>query len=161
MRDRGCQSGVSLIEILASLVVVSLGILGVTALQMSGIRSANDGYLYSQAAALAEDMAERIRVNPQARARYVLAMAASHSTSTDCETSKCSSDEMASYDLRQWTTALAERLPDGAGAITYAAGSVNSYSLTVRWHSLNEGNCDAQGGAGTEYWCFRLSVNTP
>jgi len=55
------QAGVSLIEILVTTLILGVGLLGVAALQISSISSNQEGLFSSQATAIAEDYASRIR----------------------------------------------------------------------------------------------------
>ncbi|MGB0495956.1 MAG: type IV pilus modification protein PilV [Kangiellaceae bacterium] len=55
------QKGVSLIEILVTTLILGIGLLGVAALQISGVSSNLEGFYTSQATALAEELATRIR----------------------------------------------------------------------------------------------------
>ena len=59
-------AGFSLIEVLVALVVLSVGLLGLAALQQNAVRFNHDAYLRSQATVLAYDIADRIRGNRQA-----------------------------------------------------------------------------------------------
>ena len=57
------QRGMTLIEILVAIVVLSLGLMGLAGLQLKGMQ-VNQGSTYrSQAAILAQEMAERIRAD--------------------------------------------------------------------------------------------------
>lgn len=161
-KENNSQAGVTLLEILISLVVIALGILGVSTLQFNGLKSVQDAHYFVTASLLADDMGERIRVNTTAASAYNTSMLTSASASTNCETQTCLSSAMASYDIAQWITAIADRLPSGAGKITYTAGSSKTYALTVRWLGLAGGNCDVNGGTtDTLYWCFNLTVHQP
>lgn len=153
--------GISLLEILVSLAVVSLGLLGIGALQVTGLKSNRDAFFYSQAALLANDLAERVRANPSAAASYVMAMASSHSATKDCETNRCSAAEMAHFDLNKWTAALVSQLGSAAGAVQLTAGTPNRLQVTLRWQGMTGGNCSASGGTGTDYQCFRLTIDLP
>ena len=55
------QSGVSLIEILITTLVLGIGLLGVAALQVSSVSSNQEGFFTSQATSIAEDYASRVR----------------------------------------------------------------------------------------------------
>lgn len=55
------QLGVSLIEVLVTTLILGVGLLGVAALQISSISSNQEGLFSSQATAIAEDYASRIR----------------------------------------------------------------------------------------------------
>lgn len=57
------QRGVSLIEVLISLVIIAIGILGLAGLQARATNAEFESYQRSQAIILANDMVERIRMN--------------------------------------------------------------------------------------------------
>ncbi|MEX2320836.1 MAG: type IV pilus modification protein PilV, partial [Saccharospirillum sp.] len=58
------QSGYSLIEVLVTVVVLAVGLLGVAGVQALGLRTANVALDHNRVTVLATDMAERIRANP-------------------------------------------------------------------------------------------------
>ena len=57
------QKGVTLIEVLVSIIITSIGILGFASLQFLGLNSNQSGYLRSQATFIATDLSERMRAN--------------------------------------------------------------------------------------------------
>lgn len=60
------QSGVSLLEVLVAVVVLSVGFVGYAALQLIGVRTNNEAVYRTQAIALAEAMVERMYANRSA-----------------------------------------------------------------------------------------------
>ena len=62
--------GFTLIEILVAVLVLALGLIGLAALQATGIKNVQTAYNRSQAVHLAQDMADRIRANTSAAAVY-------------------------------------------------------------------------------------------
>jgi prepilin-type N-terminal cleavage/methylation domain-containing protein len=60
--------GMSLIEVLVALVILSVGLLGIAQLLIHGMRTSHAALLRTQAVNLVADMAERIRANPGERA---------------------------------------------------------------------------------------------
>lgn len=60
------QRGVSLIEVLVAVVVLSIGFVGYAALQMLGVRTNNESMYRTQAISLAESMVERMYANRSA-----------------------------------------------------------------------------------------------
>ena len=64
-RSAGRQSGVGIIEVLIALVVVSLGVLGMASLQLTGMKHSSSGYNRSMAVLFAENMASRMRSNAE------------------------------------------------------------------------------------------------
>jgi len=57
------QRGLSLLEVLVSIVVLAIGLLGLAGLQMTALKSGHSAYLRSQATILAYDFADRMRTN--------------------------------------------------------------------------------------------------
>lgn len=57
------QRGLTLMEILVTLVVLAVGLLGIAGLHLAGMRSSFDGYLRTQAVNLAKETADRLRGN--------------------------------------------------------------------------------------------------
>jgi len=58
------QRGLTLAEVLIAVVILSIGLLGIAGLQLTGLRGAQSANLRTQATVLANDIAERIRANP-------------------------------------------------------------------------------------------------
>lgn len=117
--------GVSLVESLVALAVLSAGLLGVAALQVSGLRANGGAYYRTQATALAADLAERIRANPAAArdpagpfAGFTAGSGAGGcaparvcAAELGAAAADCTPAEMASYDL----VAIACGVPDASG----------------------------------------------
>lgn len=64
------QAGISLIEVLVSMLIVAFGVLGLAALQARSMNSEFESYQRSQAIILASDMVERIRMNRSAMGQF-------------------------------------------------------------------------------------------
>jgi type IV pilus assembly protein PilV len=60
------QHGVSLLEVLVSVLVLGIGLLGVAALQTSSMRHTNSSLEKTMAVILTDTLAELLRANPQA-----------------------------------------------------------------------------------------------
>ena len=57
------QSGVSLIEILVTTLILGIGLLGVASLQVASVSSNQEGFFSSQATSIAEELSSRIRAS--------------------------------------------------------------------------------------------------
>ena len=148
------QQGFGMIEVLIAVFVLTIGMLGIAAMQVTALRSVHVGELRTQAAILAYDMADRMRGNTVGvtGASYDVADSAPAGTLPDCSVT-CTSAQIASYDISQWKSRLAQELPSGTGAI---AGLL----ITVRWDSLRNGgtgtNCPPQ--TESDLRCFQISL---
>ena len=103
------QNGVSLLEVLISVLVISVGLLGLGGLQLYALKGSNDAHFRTSASLLASDLGDRIRINPEGVALGGYALSESRSTSICNDTSiklctgsnTCSATELAAFDLFQ------------------------------------------------------------
>lgn len=127
-------AGISLIEMLVTLLVLSIGLLGVASLQVYSLRHNSGAYFRSQASVLAYDIADRMRANRS------VALAGSNNYDIALAASKPSSlTDVRQQDLNEWLTAL-ETLPGGDGQIACVAAT-RTCQVTVQWN-------DSRGGSG-------------
>jgi type IV pilus assembly protein PilV len=139
------RRGFSLIEVLVALFVLSLGLLGLAALQTTGLKFNHRSYERTQAVLQAYDIIDRMRANKgnggAINSNYDgVALGATPGTA-DCA-SGCTADQLAQYDIRKWNETNAALLAEGKGAIcrgTFAAdlGSCNVggniYRIALKW----------------------------
>jgi type IV pilus assembly protein PilV len=127
------QWGFSMVEVLVSLLVLSLGLLGLAALQSTSMKSTHSAYLRTQATQYAHDMLDRMRANREAARAgdYDLAMANSAPT--------C--DNLVNCDRAEWRADLSS-LPAGSGSIAYDPAT-QFVTVVVQW------NDERAGGATT------------
>ena len=126
--SHAAQRGLTLIEVLVSLLILSIGILGLATLQTASLNFNNASAQRTQATVLAYDMADRMRANRAAAVAgdYDLALAA---TPPACA-APAAGGSVAAQDLSAWRMALACRLPLGNGSI---ARNGNEVTLSVVW----------------------------
>lgn len=118
-------SGFTLMEVLVTIVILSIGLLGVAGLQLNSLRGNQNALESSVAVALAMEGADRIRANlpgvrnPNTgiadRTFYDLIDAAG--SDPGCINSTCSIAQIAQLDAFEWITRLQEQLPGGEGVI--------------------------------------------
>lgn len=149
--------GFSLIEVLVSLVILAIGLLGLAMLQTTGLRYNTNSYSRTQATYMAYDLAERMRANVPAfqAGNYDVASTAAAATirssanyscnqgttpNCTCDTGTCSNAAMASYDLGQWYYNLDRLLPgakDAANLASPAPATIvrasNIATVTIKW----------------------------
>ncbi|MCV6610878.1 MAG: type IV pilus modification protein PilV [Amphritea sp.] len=110
------QLGFNLIEVMVALVILSLGVLGMAALQTTAIKQNQSAYMRSQANQLAYDITDRMRAN-RANLTAYLQKSAGVNTVGCTTTDGCSGSQMAEDDLAEWFDAIARELPGGAGEV--------------------------------------------
>lgn len=114
--DRNRQRGTSLLEVLISLIILSLGLLGYAGLQSVTIKNNHNAFLRAQATSLAYNVLDRMRANRANVSGYVMSYGGTPSAS----------------DAVAWKSELAATLPDGQAKIerTAATGKV---VVTIKW----------------------------
>ncbi len=132
--------GFTLLEVLVTLLILTIGLLGLAGLQSTGIRNNLSAYHRSQATQLFYDIADRMRSNAPLASSYVVDTAATGTEKAEClTTSGCSSAEMALNDIFIWKNNIAEELPSGVGQIVQAGPL---YTVTISWDDNRSGAAD-------------------
>jgi type IV pilus assembly protein PilV len=131
-------AGFSLVEALVALVVLSIGMLGIAALHVEGLRSARTALTRTTAVTLAADIADRIRANRAAKTEYD-AVVTSADTDANCEPkgAGCTPAELAHHDKALWLGAIETALPGGTGTIDCDDAAVPAtYTITISWSEV-------------------------
>jgi len=114
------QAGFSLIEVLVSLLVLAIGMLGMMTLQNISLQNNASAYYESQAMFLAYDALDRIRTSKN-QGNYAITLASdAPSTVTNCKSSACTAVELAQWDLKDWLENVEEYLPLGDAQISFS-----------------------------------------
>jgi type IV pilus assembly protein PilV len=128
-------SGFTLIEVLVSLFIIVVGLLGMMAFQMQGLRNNLHTQSHSQAIILAHDMAERMRSNRGGWEEGNYDKIDAKGSAVSC--SDCSYAQTATNDAFAWVTDIEASLSGKSG--TPASGTV-------------EKNSGANGGNAQQWW---------
>ncbi len=150
--------GFTLLEVLIALLVLSIGLLGLAALQTVSLRACEMANQRTTSTLLATDIVERMRANPQgvSHGSYLNDAGAATGTPADCNAIDCNTAQLAAFDLGQWQAAIA-RLPGGQGEITRVNG-LPLHTITVRWdeqrNAASGQNCPPLDS--TDLRCFRM-----
>ena len=124
------QGGFTLLEVLIALVVLSIGLLGLAALQATSLQFNQSANVRSQATQLAYDLADRMRANRDAALAGAYDGVGFAAEPPACAVSPQPGGSIANQDIAQWRNALACGLPAGTGAVTRNGEMV---TITVRW----------------------------
>lgn len=121
------QSGMTLIEVLVTLVIVSVGLLGIAALQLTTLKGNQEAYVRSQASILASYIIDRMRANQAgfAAGNYEAAMGGTGTAGTTAAT-----------DLTRWQAEIDRLLPGGAavsGGSVARLGTTSVVTVTLQW----------------------------
>lgn len=164
-RTKTSASGFTLIEVLVSMFIIAIGLLGLAGIQSMIVSNSGTARIRSIAAILAENMSGAMGANesywstgaPPATLTVTGAVSASscdatwsattlsdgtlQGKNTDCTTGNCGDPTtMAAYDVKYWGCQLATQLPSGSGQIACTAASATSPTscrITVQWAEKN------------------------
>lgn len=136
------ESGFSLIEAMVSLVVISVGMIGIASLYGQGLRASSTALFRTQAVNLASDMADRIRMNRQGGVAY--GGAAANNNCTVAGAATCTPAQMAAHDLFEWNTRIGQILPTGSGTVTVIGTNPPTYRINIEWTESNLGELNHQ-----------------
>ena len=141
-----------MIEVLVTVVILAVGLLGLAGMQGVSMRNNHSAYLRSQAVQLAYDMADRVRSNSEHRSDFD---GLSGAAAPDCEsTSKCTAENLARNDIYKWEQEIAAILPAGDSIICLDStpddgtandaalcdGSGTSYAVKIWWNDNRAGD---------------------
>ena len=142
------QNGFGMVEVLAAVLVLSIGLLGLAALQSNSLKSNQVAYQRSQVNFLAYDMIDRMRANRGMAidGDYNIAFGGDLPAGAD----------VAAADLGEWVNNIEALLPAGEGSINCVSPEDNVATCTVgiRWDESR------LGGSATSQTVGDLTVFT-
>ena len=118
------QTGFSMVEVLISLLLMTIGLLGISGLMLSGVNNATGMDLSSRAAQSANQIMDAMRANTTNASNYLTAYG------TDPATLTGTSPQNA--DRKLWLEAV-RRLPGGDGKIEAVGGVTGQYLVSIRF----------------------------
>lgn len=131
--------GFSLIEVLIALIVLSLGLLGLAALQTNSLKFSQVAHLRSQASTFAYQMLDTMRASPTAANNGDFDIAISATAPTGATVPQT--------ELAAWKNQLAALLPDGNGSVCRSVnpdpsiactGAGDFTIITVQWNEADD-----------------------
>jgi type IV pilus assembly protein PilV len=117
------SAGFSLVEVLISIVILSIGLLGMAGLTAASLNGTNESYYRSQATVLADDILDRMRANP----------AAARGQQYDVTAGPvyiAAGGTMARFDAEEWVDTVAASLPGGVGTVDVFNGVA---TIVITW----------------------------
>lgn len=140
------QRGFGMIEVMVAVLVLAVGVMGFAGLQTRAVRASGDSYYRTQAMAIAQDLAERMRANSTQKAYYrTTALWSGTPTATNCVTGTCTAQVMADYDAAVIRGNAQTLLPQGLVNVEQCKASAVT-CIYVGW----DGTTPTSGGGATE-----------
>ncbi|MCW7539177.1 type IV pilus modification protein PilV [Aquabacterium sp. A7-Y] len=138
-------SGVTLIEVLVSLLILSLGLLGVLGLQAQSVRFQVGSASRASLSVALSDISDRLRSNLSMVPGYDMTVTNSPYSYTatwtaqdevdevtrDCSTTTCTPTQRATYDIEAWRNHVRTLMPRGSVNLS---GNLNTgMNVTLMW----------------------------
>lgn len=130
------NKGLTLIEVLITILIVAIGLLGIAALQFRGLQYSHDAYLRSQVNILAHDMAERMRLNRNNAPDYdaqVTNYTVPVNRPTGCVQVGSGSTGNVHNDVACWKQQIYDALPPGSTADISRDTANNLFTIRLKW----------------------------
>jgi type IV pilus assembly protein PilV len=145
------QKGFSLIEVLVSILVLALGVIGVAGMQLSALRTSQQSTFQTVAVQLASEMADRMRANnnkmkladeqnPFLSVDFKPADAEPDPPAKLCHTAQCNDAELADFDIYDWEKRLKAALPGARARICRDSAPWDAVARALTW------TCDSPSG---------------
>ena len=163
MRAMAAQRGYSLVEALVAVLIMGIGVLGVSALQMVSLQNNRSALASGEAVQLAYDLMDRIRANPlgdvPGLAYDNLGLGDEPPDARDCVANSCTQAQMVAFDQALWKCSLGgfenhatcidfrtsgvlppysdqPGLPEGDGSVSVS--SDGAVTITVVWREPDQ-----------------------
>lgn len=125
--------GFSMIEVLVTMLIIAVALLGSAGLQAYALKTNQGGQLRNQAAFFVSDIVERMTAN-KAFSTGAQGYNSNLIATVDCTNANCTPAELAAYDLASWQNSIVATLSGGAGSITQVTvGNPATYDILVSW----------------------------
>ena len=137
-------------EVLIALLVLSIGLLGMAALQAVSLKSNHGAYQRTQATFLAYDMMDRMRANRTSALaeNYNITMA----------TANLSGSTLAVTDVNDWlNNFVSALLPSGDGSID-CDSATSICTIIVQWDTSRQGGTAANSAVTTQQFSFTAQL---
>jgi type IV pilus assembly protein PilV len=137
-RARG-QGGVALIEVVIAMLIIAFWMLSNAGLQLGALKFQKSAESRLRAITLVSEIAERMEANPRGAqaGHYELgATSSASSASSNCAALSCSPQQLADFDLAQWTAqaTAALKLEEMKIDSVAAAGGSTTYQISLSWN---------------------------
>ncbi len=130
--------GIALLEALVALLVLAFGVLGLLWMHQQALVQQRQQLMRSVAIGIADDLAERMRLNATERAMYAKAWGNAPASSPDCAATACSRQELATWDMQQLQLGLQSQLYEGDAVVFTLAGAPSWWGIVIAWRDTNE-----------------------
>ena len=123
------------------MLVLAVAVLGMLGVQLRTLAETQTGVRRAQAVRFIEDLAERIKTNPDGFARLGAFQSGWDDvpSGADCKTTTCDAAALARWDIQEWKSALSASLPNAKASVFLspdeAASNRRQLGVMVGWRA--------------------------
>lgn len=151
---RSRKAGFSMVEVLVSIVVLAIGVIGAAGMHLTALRTAQQAAFQTFALHLVSEMADAIRASEVAMARNGEAnpfLGVSYDAAVNgaptapgrfCYANACDAGEFAEFEIYEWKRRVKAALPGGRLLICRDAAPWSSASKALTWDCSNSAASD-------------------
>lgn len=144
-----------MIEVLVSILILAIGVIGAAGLQLGAMRATKQSSSQTIALQLASEMADKMRSNDiQMKKSASPFLAVDYKSASEgeptapakmCYATPCDADELAAFDIYEWKKRVRDALPGGRVLICRDASPWDSSQNAFTW------DCDGSAGDSASY----------
>ncbi|MDQ0081487.1 type IV pilus assembly protein PilV [Variovorax boronicumulans] len=145
-------AGFSLLEVLVSIIVLTVGLLGASGMLLSAMRTTSESGNFSSAINLARELSEKARANKAISIKttatdnaYLVdwksgdAVPGTSTAGTTCISSDCTTAQLASWDVNNWVKRVDAALPGSRVKVCFDSDPWDASTSAYKW------TCDPAG----------------
>lgn len=164
--NSNAQAGFSMLEVLITVFILAVGLLGVAGMQATSIKLSHESHLRSQASLLAYDIADRMRANRASAlaGNYDNAVGYTGNSAFDgrCRNpngAACPPATITAVDLANWDSKLGQTFPGVLATIVTAAAAGQTIStITLIWIDTDTDDGVAAANAASRTFTLRTVI---
>jgi len=149
--SRQASTGFSLVEVLVSIAVLSVGLLGSIGMLLTAVHTGKEAATFAAAVNLARDLSEKVRMNPGVAGRnnaantYLVvnwsADSGSGGASGGCAAAAaaCDHESLAAWDMDEWKRRVAKALPGARVRVCFDDNPWNASAGEYAWPCSQSG----------------------
>ena len=138
--------GFSMIELLVAIVLLSIGLLGMAALQASTLRNNQSANYRTQASNLAYELVDTARSYQARDTANVRALLAPYETSwtatcaANAVATDCTSSNAMTCDRQRWANRVCRSMPNARGRVVNFSPTTGTFTVEICWSDDRSGN---------------------
>jgi type IV pilus assembly protein PilV len=147
------QRGVTMLEVLVTLFIITLWLLATAGVQSSSAKLSKAAQFRTAAVLLAAELGERMEANIQDASTGVYACdpCSTDAPSTTCVGTVCGSAGLAAFDLAEWGYRVGQTLPSATATVAWTNGTPCTYTITLGWSDRRSNVTYASSGTTETY----------